>query len=243
MAVDGTLLEVKGIVAGYGKMTVLRDVNLSVAKKGFTYVLGPNGAGKSTLAKAIAGHCTVTSGSVLMDGKDLVPMPSHARAGLGIGYVPEGRRIWPTLTVYENLMMGAWSLPKSSRKDRKAQLDAILAVFPILAHRLTAHAGLLSGGEQQMLALGRALMGRPRLLVVDEPTVGLAPIAVEALMRALERLLADGEIAVALFEQSIGDLAGLADSVSLISRGRITATGTLDELNRTGAIESSYFNA
>ena len=242
MAADGTLLEIKGLVAGYGRMTVLRDINLSVGRSGFTYVLGPNGAGKTTLAKSIAGHCSVTGGAVWLDGKDLVTLPSHARAGMGVGYVPEGRHVWPTLTVHENLMMGAWSLPRSSRKDKQEQLDAMLAVFPSLAQRLTAHAGLLSGGEQQMLALARAMMSRPRLLVVDEPTVGLAPIAVEALMLALERLLSNGDIAVALFEQSIGELAGLADTMSLISRGRITASGTLDELSKSGAIDAHYFS-
>ena len=174
------MLAIENIHAGYGRVRVLHDVTLSLASGEAIGVLGPNGAGKTTLLRTIAGLCTVYNGSVVFDGKPLDGMPGHARASLGLAHVPEGRRTWPSLTVEENLLLGAWRLTRAERKrEASALLDSVIDLFPRLKERFRARAGVLSGGEQQMLAIGRALMSKPSVILVDEPSIGLAPIMVE----------------------------------------------------------------
>ena len=238
------MLAIENIHAGYGRVRVLHDVTLSLASGEAIGVLGPNGAGKTTLLRTIAGLCTVYDGSVVFDGKPLDGMPGHARASLGLAHVPEGRRIWPSLTVEENLLIGAWRLTPAERKrEVSALLDSVIDLFPRLKERFRARAGVLSGGEQQMLAIGRALMSKPSVILVDEPSIGLAPIMVEAVMGALHRLRQQQNLAIMLVEQRTQDILDLCDRVYILNRGRLVDGGRRrEELNRE-AIEAAYFRS
>jgi branched-chain amino acid transport system ATP-binding protein len=238
------MLEVEHLHAGYRRVRVLQDITLSVADGEAIGVLGPNGAGKTTLLRAIAGLCSVYGGRVVLAGEPLSGKPDHERAALGIAHVPEGRRIWPSLTVEENLMMGAWRLSTSERKRELGQLlDHVIDHFPRLRERLRARAAVLSGGEQQMLAIGRALMSKPRLLLVDEPSIGLAPLMVEAVMEALRRLRQNQNLSLILVEQRTQEVIDLCDRVYILSRGRMLDAGRRREMLTREAIEAAYFEA
>jgi branched-chain amino acid transport system ATP-binding protein len=238
------MLAAEHIHAGYGRVRVLHDVTLSVASGEAIGVLGANGAGKTTLLRTIAGLCTVYSGSVVFDGKPLDSMPGHARASLGLAHVPEGRRIWPSLTVEENLLIGAWRLTPAERKrEASALLDHVIDLFPRLKERFRARAGVLSGGEQQMLAIGRALMSKPSVILVDEPSIGLAPIMVEAVMGALHRLRQQSDLAIMLVEQRTQDILDLCDRIYILNRGRMADGGRRREELTLEAIEAAYFRS
>ena len=238
------MLAIENIHAGYGRVHVLHDVTLSLASGEAIGVLGPNGAGKTTLLRTIAGLCTVYDGSVVFDGKPLDGMPVHARASLGLAHVPEGRRIWPSLTVEENLLVGAWRLTPAERKrEVSALLDSVIDLFPRLKERFRARAGVLSGGEQQMLAIGRALMSKPSVILVDEPSIGLAPIMVEAVMGALHRLRQQQNLAIMLVEQRTQDILDLCDRVYILNRGRLVDGGRRREELTREAIEAAYFRS
>ena len=238
------MLAIENIHAGYGRVHVLHDVTLSLASGEAIGVLGPNGAGKTTLLRTIAGLCTVYDGSVVFDGKPLDGMPVHARASLGLAHVPEGRRIWPSLTVEENLLIGAWRLTPAERKrEVSALLDSVIDLFPRLKERFRARAGVLSGGEQQMLAIGRALMSKPSVILVDEPSIGLAPIMVEAVMGALHRLRQQQNLAIMLVEQRTQDILDLCDRVYILNRGRLVDGGRRREELTREAIEAAYFRS
>jgi branched-chain amino acid transport system ATP-binding protein len=238
------MLAIENIHAGYGRVHVLHDVTLSLASGEAIGVLGPNGAGKTTLLRTIAGLCTVYDGSVVFDGKPLDGMPGHARASLGLAHVPEGRRIWPSLTVEENLLLGAWRLTPAERKrEANALLDSVIDLFPRLKERFRARAGVLSGGEQQMLAIGRALMSKPSVILVDEPSIGLAPIMVEAVMGALHRLRQQKDLAIMLVEQRTQDILDLCDRVYILNRGRLVDGGRRREELTREAIEAAYFRS
>jgi branched-chain amino acid transport system ATP-binding protein len=238
------MLAIENIHAGYGRVRVLHDVTLSLASGEAIGVLGPNGAGKTTLLRTIAGLCTVYDGSVVFDGKPLDGMPGHARASLGLAHVPEGRRIWPSLTVEENLLVGAWRLTPAERKrEVSALLDSVIDLFPRLKERFRARAGVLSGGEQQMLAIGRALMSKPSVILVDEPSIGLAPIMVEAVMGALHRLRQQQNLAIMLVEQRTQDILDLCDRVYILNRGRLVDGGRRREELTREAIEAAYFHS
>jgi branched-chain amino acid transport system ATP-binding protein len=238
------MLAIENIHAGYGRVRVLHDVTLSLASGEAIGVLGPNGAGKTTLLRTIAGLCTVYDGSVVFDGKPLDGMPGHARASLGLAHVPEGRRIWPSLTVEENLLVGAWRLTPAERKrEVSALLDSVIDLFPRLKERFRARAGVLSGGEQQMLAIGRALMSKPSVILVDEPSIGLAPIMVEAVMGALHRLRQQQNLAIMLVEQRTQDILDLCDRVYILNRGRLVDGGRRREELTREAIEAAYFRS
>ena len=238
------MLAIENIHAGYGRVRVLHDVTLSVASGEAIGVLGPNGAGKTTLLRTIAGLCTVYGGSVMLDGKPLDGMPGHARASLGLAHVPEGRRIWPSLTVEENLLIGAWRLPPAERKrEASALLDYVIELFPRLKERFRARAGVLSGGEQQMLAIGRALMSKPSVILVDEPSIGLAPIMVETVMAALHQLRQQKNLAIMLVEQRTQDTLDLCDRVYILNRGRMVDGGRRREELTREAIEAAYFRS
>jgi len=244
LARSGILLAIENIHAGYGRVRVLHDVTLSLASGEAIGVLGPNGAGKSTLLRTIAGLCTVYDGSVVFDGKPLDGMPGHARASLGLAHVPEGRRIWPSLTVEENLLVGAWRLTPAERtREVSALLDSVIDLFPRLKERFRARAGVLSGGEQQMLAIGRALMSKPSVILVDEPSIGLAPIMVEAVMGALHRLRQQQNLAIMLVEQRTQDILDLCDRVYILNRGRLVDGGRRREELTREAIEAAYFHS
>jgi branched-chain amino acid transport system ATP-binding protein len=238
------MLAIENIHAGYGRVRVLHDVTLSLASGEAIGVLGPNGAGKTTLLRTIAGLCTVYDGSVVFDGRPLDGMPGHARASLGLAHVPEGRRIWPSLTVEENLLIGAWRLTPAERKrEVSALLDSVIDLFPRLKERFRTRAGVLSGGEQQMLAIGRALMSKPSVILVDEPSIGLAPIMVEAVMGALHRLRQQQNLAIMLVEQRTQDILDLCDRVYILNRGRLVDGGRRREELTREAIEAAYFRS
>ena len=238
------MLAIENIHAGYGRVRVLHDVTLFLASGEAIGVLGPNGAGKTTLLRTIAGLCTVYDGSVVFDGKPLDGMPGHARASLGLAHVPEGRRTWPSLTVEENLLLGAWRLTRAERKrEASALLNSVIDLFPRLKERFRARAGVLSGGEQQMLAIGRALMSKPSVILVDEPSIGLAPIMVEAVMGALHRLRQQKNLAIMLVEQRTQDILDLCDRVYILNRGRLVDGGRRREELTREAIEAAYFRS
>jgi branched-chain amino acid transport system ATP-binding protein len=192
------MLEVRELHAGYGKIEAVRGISLQVQPGKVTLVLGANGAGKSTTLRSVAGVHQPTSGQVMLDGKDVTGRPAHVMVRSGVSLVPEGRRVFAPLTVMENLRMGAYT---ASRADMAATLEQVLTMFPILADRSNGAAGLLSGGEQQMLAFGRALMGQPRVMLLDEPSMGLAPTAVDTIL-ANVRAMADSGIGILMVEQN-----------------------------------------
>jgi branched-chain amino acid transport system ATP-binding protein len=236
------MLAIDNLDAGYRHVRVLHDVSLTVAAGEAVGVLGPNGAGKTTLLRAIAGTCSVYGGRIVFAGQPLDVKPDHARAALGIAHVPEGRHIWPSLTVKENLLVGAWRLPVAARKREALRLlDHVMDLFPRLRERLRARAAVLSGGEQQMLAIGRALMAKPTLMLIDEPSIGLAPIMVEAVMAALQRLRQNQDLAIILVEQRIQEVLDLCNRIYVLNRGRMLDSGQRREALTREAIEAAYF--
>jgi branched-chain amino acid transport system ATP-binding protein len=238
------LLEVAGVQSGYGRLEVLHGVSLDVAEGEFVALLGPNGAGKTTLIRTILGACEIAAGSVALDGADITRRPVHERASLKIACAPEGRRIWPTMTVAENLLLGAWALGRSARnREARRSLDRVLEIFPRLRERLTRPAGVLSGGEAQMTAIGRALMANPRLLLIDEPSIGLAPVAVETVATALRRLRDERLCAILLVEQQTEVALSLAERAYILSQGVVQAEGRAADLARDPELAAAYFGA
>jgi branched-chain amino acid transport system ATP-binding protein len=213
------MLEVKGLEAAYGSLKVLRGVSLSVPRGKVIALLGGNGAGKTSTINAISGVLTPTAGTVSLDGVELQNMPSHRILQHGIAVVPQGRQLFPEMTVHENLEIGAF-VRRASRVEIEQDLERIFDRFPRLRERSGQRAGSLSGGEQQMLATGRALMSRPEVLLLDEPTTGLAPIIVQELVR-LVRELHDGGQTIVLVEQNVRMALQVADHVYIIRSGVI----------------------
>jgi branched-chain amino acid transport system ATP-binding protein len=238
--VAGNGLVVSGLAAGYARVPVLRGVDLAVGPGEFVAVLGPNGAGKTTTLRALMGICTVTGGGITFNDIDLRQRATPERASLGIGYVPEGRRVWPSLTVADNLQAGALGVRGRVRRgETSAMTDEVLQVFPSLKSRYKVRAGMLSGGEQQMLAIGRALMSRPRLLLVDEPSIGLAPVAVSAVVDALRALHGREALSVLLVEQRMDIAAEICSRAYVINRGEVVQSGPMDDLYQT--LAADYF--
>jgi ABC-type branched-subunit amino acid transport system ATPase component/ABC-type branched-subunit amino acid transport system permease subunit len=229
------LLDVGRLAAGYGAEPVLKGIDLGVRSREMVAVLGANGAGKSTLMRALSGLLRPVAGGIALGGEDIAGLPAHKVAARGLVLVPEGRQVFPELSVLDNLRLGAFL-----RKDpEQADIESMLARFPRLRERLHQRAGLLSGGEQQMLAIARGLMGRPRLILLDEPSLGLAPAVVNDLFAALDRLR--GESATILLVDQMSGLAlGLADRAYVLEGGRIVACGPADEIARDGALEKAY---
>ncbi|MGE5639817.1 MAG: ABC transporter ATP-binding protein [Clostridia bacterium] len=229
------LLAVTGLRAGYGDTMVLEDVALSLPERGTLAVLGRNGVGKTTLLASIMGHTTRHGGEIRLAGRDITGLPVHARARAGIGYVPQAREIFPSLSVEENLVVAA-----RERSGGRWTLERVYALFPRLAERRSHYGNQLSGGEQQMLAIGRALMGNPSLLLMDEPLEGLAPIIVEALLLALKRLISEEALAVVLVEQSARLALQVTQEALVLDRGRICYAGPsrtlLDDPERLAAL-------
>jgi branched-chain amino acid transport system ATP-binding protein len=240
LAPGGSVLLLDGLTAGYHQTTVLRDVSMRISDGEFVAVLGPNGAGKTTLLRAIMNACDVYAGSVTLDGADLRTQREHDRVRLGIGYVPDGRHVWPSLTVQENLLVGTWSVTRK-HADRDARVEQALTIFPALRARFKTRAGMLSGGEQQMLAIGRALMGKPRLLLVDEPSTGLAPIAITAVVEALRELHNATRMAVLLVEQRADVAMQLCTRGYILSRGSVVREDAISSLAQS--LASGYFGS
>ena len=218
------LLQVENLTAGYGASRVLFDVNLSIREGEVATLLGRNGMGKSTLVKCLCGWLTPTAGRITFTGEDTSSAPSHRIGKLGLGLVPEGRQVFPTLTVRENLIATA-----STRNGRAWNIERVVSLFPRLGERMSQLGGTLSGGEQQMLAIGRALMTNPRLLILDEATEGLAPLVRADIWRALGMLKAE-KLAMLVIDKDLKALLPLADHHSGLEKGRVVLRGTSTEL-------------
>jgi len=232
------LLEVGKLEAGYGAEPVLKGIDLRVNEGELVAVLGANGAGKSTLMRAISGLHRPIVGEVVFQNEPIKNLPAHKVVARGVVLVPEGRQVFPELSVLDNIRLGAYL-----RKDvKESEIEAMLARFPRLRERLQQRAGLLSGGEQQMLALARGLMGKPRLLLLDEPSLGLAPQVIEDLFASLDRLRAE-RVTVLLVDQMAGLALSLADRAYVIEAGRISASGSAAEIAADGALEKAYLGA
>jgi branched-chain amino acid transport system ATP-binding protein len=228
------LLEVEGLAAGYLGEPVIHDIDVEVRTGEAVAIVGSNGAGKTTLFRAIAGLLQPMAGRVRLDGRDLTRRPAHRIARTGIAYVPAERHLFPAMTLKSNLVLGAY--PK--RPDRRT-LDLVYDLFPRLHERQRQQAGTLSGGEQQMLAVGRALMARPRLLMLDEPTTGLAPKVAQAAFEALEGLKREG-MTLLIAEQQVPLALSVAERGYVLENGRIRLSGTSEELDRNPEVQRAY---
>ncbi len=230
-------LEVQGLQSGYGDVQVLWGIDLDVRPGEIVCVIGSNGVGKSTLLKTISGLVAARAGRVLVDGREVTNAGPAAMLGAGVAQVPEGRRLFGAMTVEDNLKMGAFL--RSDAAQIHADLDRIYALFPILGERRRQDAGTLSGGEQQMCAIGRGIMSRPSLLMIDELSLGLAPKAVEILSEALLRIRAEG-LAILLVEQDVLAALEIADRGAVIDRGRVVLVGSNKELEHSPRVREAY---
>jgi branched-chain amino acid transport system ATP-binding protein len=231
------MLEVRQLVTAYERVTVLQGVSIDVPPGAIVTLIGANGAGKTTLLMTISGIIKPVSGEIYFDGKRIDARPSWEIVKMGIAACPEGRRIWPNMTVLENLQMGGFSLRR--KEEVEEGLGAVVQHFPILLERQHQKAGSLSGGEQQMLAIGRALMAKPKLLLLDEPSLGLAPIVVEKLTEIIKNIRAKGTTIV-LVEQNAFMALNIADLAYVLEVGRISLQGTARELLENDMVRKSY---
>jgi branched-chain amino acid transport system ATP-binding protein len=231
------MLEAEGLQVAYGDARALWDVSLTVGAGELVSVVGPNGSGKTTLINAIAGLLPVAGGDLRFQGQDLTRVPPHAICERGIAIVPEGRRLFTSMTVEENLDMGGYA--PAARAARRGRRERVYALFPVLQMRRRQLAGTLSGGEQQMVAIGRALMAGPRLLLLDEPSLGLAPLVVDALFRVIEDLHRGG-VGILLVEQNVARALAVASRAYVLAEGRIVASGRPAELLAQPHIRSAY---
>ena len=230
------LLEVRALCAGYGEGDVLRSVDLTVDVGEIVAVLGSNGVGKTTLNRAISGILSAREGSIRFDGAAIEREKPPAIVARGLIHVPEGRRIFPNLSVRENLDLGSYRRAAERRAENR---ERVLAIFPRLAERSRQRAGTLSGGEQQMLAIGRGLMAEPRLLILDEPSLGLSPLLVEELFQLIARIHADG-VAVLLVEQNVVQSLDVAQRAYILDNGEFVLEGTADAIRRAPDLERAY---
>jgi len=231
------LLEVKDLSVFYGIIQALKGVSFEVNEGEIVTLIGANGAGKTTTMQSVIGLIPSHSGSVLYDGHDITKMPCHKIVHLGMSQVPEGRRIFQELTVYENLVMGAYSIKNNT--TFKEDVERIYTRFPRLAERRNQIAGTLSGGEQQMLAMGRALMSKPKLLMLDEPSMGLSPILVDQVFEIIKDINRDGTT-ILLVEQNAGKSLAISDRAYVLETGSIVLTGTGAELAASDEIKKAY---
>ena len=231
------MLEVRDIDAFYGDAQALFGVSLRVEEREVVTLVGSNGAGKTTTLRAISGLHPAGRGDIVFEGASIAALPAHARAELGIGMVPEGRELWPSLTVLENLELGCYA--KSARKHRNESLERVFGLFPRLQERAAQMAGTMSGGEQQMVAIARALMTRPRLLMFDEPSLGLAPVIVTQVFAIIHRLSEEG-LTILLVEQNLKKALEVADRGYVMETGSITMQGPATELMADEGIRSAY---
>jgi branched-chain amino acid transport system ATP-binding protein len=227
--------QIKRLTAGYGRVEVLRGVSLEIDAGEIVALVGPNGAGKSTLLRAVTAMIPDRAGSVLLDGREIIDGTVESIAHAGVAHVPEGRRLFPGLTVRDNLRLGGWRVHNSD-------LEAVLALFPRLAERLDQVAGSMSGGEQQMCAIARGLMSRPRLLLIDELSLGLAPVIVDEILVRLSDVAATGT-AVLLVEQDAGAALEVAHRGYVLELGQITVSGTASQLANNPRMRAAYLGA
>ena len=232
------LLEVNDLEVCYGVIRALHGISFEVNEGEIVTLIGANGAGKTTTMQSVVGLIPKKSGSVILDGQDITKTPCHKIVQLGMTQVPEGRRIFQELTVYENLLMGAYSM-KKGQADFKADLEMVYARFPRLAERRNQIAGTLSGGEQQMLAIGRALMSHPKLLMLDEPSMGLSPLLVDEVFKIIKDINKDGTT-ILLVEQNAGKSLAISDRAYVLENGKIVLTGTGSELTSSEMVKKAY---
>jgi branched-chain amino acid transport system ATP-binding protein len=231
------VLSVESLSVAYGGLTALREISLQVRAGQFVSIVGPNGAGKTTLFKAISGTVQPIGGRIRFEDRDLLSVAPSERAHFGIAHVPEGRQVFGSMTVMENLEMGAY--PHSGRKDWQRNLERIFALFPILAERRSQPAGTLSGGEQQMLAIGRGIASSPRLLMLDEPSMGLAPVVADLIFERIGELHRDG-LTILLVEQRVAEAVQSCDFGYVLETGRVVLEGTHQALLADDRIRSVY---
>jgi branched-chain amino acid transport system ATP-binding protein len=231
------MLEVRGVATFYGAIQALHGVDLQVGKGEIVTLIGANGAGKSTLLMTVCGNPRARSGSIVLDGEEISSLPTHEIVRRGVAQVPEGRRIFPRMSVLENLQMGATLAdPAHFQHD----LERVFTMFPRLAERRTQRGGTLSGGEQQMLAIGRALMSRPRLLLLDEPSLGLAPLMVRQIFQAIGRIAHEEGVTIFLVEQNAFHALRLADRGYVLANGRVRLSGSGRELLANAEVRAAY---
>jgi branched-chain amino acid transport system ATP-binding protein len=232
------MLEVRSLSVSYGNVRALRDVSLDVEKGSFVGLLGANGAGKSTLLRTISGLERPSSGEVRFDGHDLTAIEPHRIPLLGIAHVPEGRRVFSSMTVMDNLVMGGYTRPTGSRQ--REQVDKVMSIFPRLRERRSQAAGSLSGGEQQMLAIGRALMLEPALLMLDEPSLGLAPVVVDEVFTLLTEIHRELNQTIFIVEQNAAQALEVIERAVVFENGRVTFHGTREEVSGTEYVRAAY---
>jgi branched-chain amino acid transport system ATP-binding protein len=232
------VLELENIRAGYGGLTALDGVSIEIAAGDFVSIVGPNGAGKTTLFKCISGVVTPMAGRIVFEGRDLMQVQPCDRPHLGIAHVPEGRQVFPNLTVLENLEMGA--VTKAGQSSWEQNLDYVLALFPVLAERREQLAGTLSGGEQQMLAIGRGLASAPRLLMLDEPSMGLAPTIADLIFERIAAIRRERQLTILLVEQRAVEALEYCDRGYVLETGRVVLSGTHDELLADDRVRKAY---
>ncbi len=231
------MLEVRDLQVAYGAAPALWGVSFELRARELLCVVGPNGAGKTTLVNTLAGMLRARGGHIVFEGRELRALPPHAFCEAGIAIVPEGRRLFTTLSVRENLEIG--SLLPAAKARRRQTMDSVLALFPALEPKLEQAAGELSGGQQQMVAIGRALMARPRLLLLDEPSLGLSPLIVGEMFNAIGRVHREGT-AILLVEQNVATALRVADRAYVLEEGRMVAEGTPDELMQRDEVRRAY---
>ena len=233
-----SMLSVENVYAGYDKADVLQDVSLTVEPGRITCILGSNGSGKSTLIRAILGLTRPRRGRVMFDGANLAGMPTHRIVAAGIACIPEGRKVFPKLSVVENLRLGAYQ--QSDAGKIAGRLAQVFGIFPRLAERAAQLAGTMSGGEQAMLSIGRGMMGEPKLLLIDEPSLGLSPRLVKENFSVIRRINELG-ITVLLVEQNVHQTLAIAHHGYVLSQGRVAASGTAGELAENAEVRAAYF--
>ncbi len=232
------MLEIKNLAVSYGAINALHGISLSVAAGSIVTLIGSNGAGKTTTLKTVSGLLKPKSGQIIYAGKEIVGMPAHAIVQAGLAHVPEGRMIFANLSVHENLMMGAFL-----QRDKKAirrELDFVFATFPRLREREQQVAGTLSGGEQQMLAIGRALMSQPKFLMLDEPSLGLAPLLVKTIFEKIVEINRERGLTILLVEQNANRALEISHSGYVLETGRITLQGDSAALRQNPSVQSAY---
>ncbi len=231
------MLEIDGIDAHYGQVRILKEVSLSVREREVVSLLGSNGAGKTTTVSCISGILSVTRGAIRFMGQDITRLPPHLRVELGLIQIPEGRKIFPSLTVEENLILGSYL--KKPKSCRPKSLRTVMEMFPILADRSKQFAGTLSGGEQQMLAIARGLMSLPRLLMLDEPSLGLAPLVVEDIFKTIQQINREG-VPILLVEQNVPQSLAISNHAFVLEEGRIALSGEGSSLLTDPHIKKLY---
>ena len=232
------MLRIEGLNVAYGGLHALVDVSLAVQAGQLVAIVGPNGAGKTTLFKAVSGTVPAASGRILFDGQDLLAVPPAKRAHLGIAHVPEGRQVFRTLSVRENLEMGA--LPERGRAEWARNFELIFTLFPVLKEREGQLAGTLSGGEQQMLAVGRGLASSPRLLLLDEPSMGLATVLADLIFSRIEEIHRQSGLTIVLVEQRVAEALGSCDYGYVLESGRLVLQGPRDALLADEKVKQAY---